>query len=163
MKRILKMLGKIIVYITIYLFSQICLAISTGIYYVARYHNTKTSETIQAMMIKNVYITTLVAAIMALIIYVLIFRNKDRDLWQRCEFKKIDLKSVSLIICATISISFMTCSFILITQNIKDIPFDFTHLRHYDYQDNAESFKIFGKKLKKEIIPSLLKDPDLII
>lgn len=37
---------------------------------------------------------------------------------------------------------------ILITQEIEKIPFDFTHLRHYQYSDNFESFNDFGNRLK---------------
>ena len=40
---------------------------------------------------------------------------------------------------------------ILLTQDIKNIPFDFTHLRHHDYKDNIESFEVFGKKLRQII------------
>ena len=36
---------------------------------------------------------------------------------------------------------------ILITQNLKDIPFDFRHLRHYEYQNNKQGLK----KLKEEL------------
>lgn len=40
---------------------------------------------------------------------------------------------------------------ILITQDVKDRPFDFSHLRHYQYADNADSFKSFGIELRKLI------------
>lgn len=40
---------------------------------------------------------------------------------------------------------------VLLTQNINNIPFDFTHLRHYEYKDNIESFEKFGIKLKSVI------------
>ena len=53
---------------------------------------------------------------------------------------------------------------ILITQDLKKIPFDFKHLRHYDYNDNAESFLRFSKRLK-EIVKELYKTyyPDIIL
>jgi hypothetical protein len=41
--------------------------------------------------------------------------------------------------------------FILITQNVSERPFDFAHLRHYEYQDNIEGFEKFGADLKKTI------------
>ena len=41
---------------------------------------------------------------------------------------------------------------VLITQEIDKIPFDFSHLRHYPYKDNAESFNSFGVELKEIII-----------
>lgn len=40
---------------------------------------------------------------------------------------------------------------ILITQDINNIPFDFAHLRHYEYADNAESFTSFGNKITEVI------------
>lgn len=42
---------------------------------------------------------------------------------------------------------------ILITQNLSDIPFDFGHLRHFEYQDNTDGFRKVSKKL-----PQVIKD-----
>jgi len=36
---------------------------------------------------------------------------------------------------------------ILITQDISQIPFDFTHLRHYEYKDNLDGFEKLSKEL----------------
>ena len=41
---------------------------------------------------------------------------------------------------------------ILITQDLKKIPFDFKHLRHFEYEDNAESFIKFKNRLKEVVI-----------
>lgn len=41
---------------------------------------------------------------------------------------------------------------ILITQDLKKIPFDFKHFRHFEYKDNAESFKNFNNRLKEVVI-----------
>lgn len=41
---------------------------------------------------------------------------------------------------------------ILITQDVDNIPFDFKHLRHYEYKDNIDSFKTFGIELKEVVI-----------
>lgn len=38
---------------------------------------------------------------------------------------------------------------ILITQDIDGIPFDFTHLRHHEYQDNTDGFRDFGRKVQE--------------
>lgn len=46
---------------------------------------------------------------------------------------------------------------ILITQDLNNIPFDFKHLRHHGYKDNAESFKTFSVKLK-EVVFELYKN-----
>ena len=41
--------------------------------------------------------------------------------------------------------------FILITQELDKIPFDFTHLRHYAYEDNADGLEKFSLQLKKSV------------
>lgn len=41
---------------------------------------------------------------------------------------------------------------ILISQDLNNIPFDFKHLRHYEYLDNIDSFKTFSVELKENII-----------
>ena len=46
--------------------------------------------------------------------------------------------------------------FILITQEIDKIPFDFTHLRHYKYEDNYTGKEIFSNQLKN-VIPKIYK------
>jgi hypothetical protein len=53
---------------------------------------------------------------------------------------------------------------ILITQDLKKIPFDFKHLRHYDYSDNEEGFEVFRKRLKGVIIELYKTNyPDIIL
>jgi hypothetical protein len=53
---------------------------------------------------------------------------------------------------------------ILITQDLKKIPFDFKHLRHHGYSDNEEGFEIFRKRLKDVIIELYKSDyPDIIL
>jgi nucleoside 2-deoxyribosyltransferase len=42
---------------------------------------------------------------------------------------------------------------ILITQDISQNPFDVSHLRHYSYKDNIDSFETFGNELQ-----SIIKD-----
>lgn len=42
---------------------------------------------------------------------------------------------------------------ILITQEINKIPFDFTHLRHYEYADNVDGFSNMKTKL-----PAIIKE-----
>jgi hypothetical protein len=46
---------------------------------------------------------------------------------------------------------------ILITQDMKTIPFDFSHLRHYEYADNSDGKELFGAELKR-IIPEIYKE-----
>jgi hypothetical protein len=40
---------------------------------------------------------------------------------------------------------------VLITQDIDQIPFDFTHLRHNEYADNADGFEKLAEELPKKI------------
>ncbi|MBN2347816.1 MAG: hypothetical protein JXJ22_03200 [Bacteroidales bacterium] len=46
---------------------------------------------------------------------------------------------------------------ILITQEIDKIPFDFTHLRHYEYEDNVTGQESFSNHLKS-VIPKMYKN-----
>lgn len=46
---------------------------------------------------------------------------------------------------------------ILITQDITQIPFDFTHLRHYTYTDNADGKDMFSERLRA-VIPEIYKE-----
>lgn len=46
---------------------------------------------------------------------------------------------------------------ILITQDLKTIPFDFAHLRHYEYKDNSDGKELFASELKR-IIPEIYKE-----
>lgn len=47
---------------------------------------------------------------------------------------------------------------ILITQNVKNIPFDFKHLRHHEYKDNADGQILFSNLLKTRIIPAVYQE-----
>ena len=46
---------------------------------------------------------------------------------------------------------------ILITQDVKNIPFDFTHLRHYEYKDHSDGKELFRDQLLN-IVPLIYKD-----
>lgn len=46
---------------------------------------------------------------------------------------------------------------ILITQNTKSIPFDFTHLRHFKYEDNSDGKEKFAKELRR-VIPEIYRE-----
>lgn len=51
---------------------------------------------------------------------------------------------------------------ILITQELSNFPFDFVHLRHHGYEDNADGLEKFSQ-LMTQIIPEIYKEyyPDL--
>jgi hypothetical protein len=40
---------------------------------------------------------------------------------------------------------------ILITQHLKGIPFDLTHMRHYGYEDNIDGFELLKTQLAKAV------------
>jgi len=46
---------------------------------------------------------------------------------------------------------------ILMTQDVSSIPFDFTHLRHYEYEDNSDGFREFSERLP-QIIRNIYKE-----
>jgi membrane protease YdiL (CAAX protease family) len=90
-----------------------------GIIIVSKYHNKLPQAQMKQLIMKNIMITTVGAAIISLIIYILLLRNKEENLWARCQFKKVSAKNGLLIFLTSIGTAMLSCSFIFLTQNIK--------------------------------------------
>ncbi|WP_434293837.1 lysostaphin resistance A-like protein [Clostridium botulinum] len=75
-------------------------------------YETKSLESIQESMMKNIYIITAISAAITFFIYLLVLKNKNENLWQRCNFKKITPSYIYYSILIAISISVFTCPII---------------------------------------------------
>jgi Predicted metal-dependent membrane protease len=112
---ILKSIG----YAGIYLLAQIAISFIYGIVYVAvnvnkfgsgNYNNI--ADTFQKDFLGQAYIIALIAAIITFGIYILMFRNKEENLFVRCRFKAFSLKAGISLIPLTIALSFFSISLV---------------------------------------------------
>ncbi|WP_238886746.1 CPBP family intramembrane glutamic endopeptidase [Clostridium sp. YIM B02551] len=112
---ILKSIG----YAGIYLIAQVAIAFIYGIVYVAvninkfgsgNYDNI--ADTFQKEFLGQAYIIALIAAIVTFGIYVLMFRNKEENLFVRCRFKAFNLKAGLSLIPLTIALSAFSVSLV---------------------------------------------------
>lgn len=118
MKKYLKMIGNILLYSVIYLVLQVCTSFIIMIVDIIKYRNIKTLAQIVNMVYEKTYILLIVSIVISLFIYYLILRKKDKNLWQRCGFRKVSLKNSVLIIIMALSTTFIASSFIYNTKNI---------------------------------------------
>lgn len=108
----LKMLSKIVLYFTVYIFTTfVCTFIFAIIYGIINI-NTVTQDQFNVSMLKNAFLITAAAAIMGFVIYVLIFRKKEINLFQRCSFRKISFKNSSLIVFASLGLALLSGSLV---------------------------------------------------
>ncbi|MDD7796373.1 CPBP family intramembrane glutamic endopeptidase [Clostridium sp. 'White wine YQ'] len=112
---ILKSIG----YAGIYLIAQVAIAFIYGIVYVAvnvnkfgsgNYNNI--ADNFQKEFLGQAYIIALIAAIVTFGIYVLMFRNKEENLFMRCRFKAFNLKAGLSLIPLTIALSAFSVSLV---------------------------------------------------
>ncbi|MBL4933583.1 CPBP family intramembrane glutamic endopeptidase [Clostridium paridis] len=110
---------KSIGYAGIYLIAQVAIAFIYGIVYVAvninkfgsgNYDNI--ADTFQKEFLGQAYIIALIAAIVTFGIYVLMFRNKEENLFVRCRFKAFNLKVGLSLIPLTIALSAFSVSLV---------------------------------------------------
>lgn len=116
--KILQMIGNILVYSLIYLMVQAASIVAYMIPILIKYYQVKTQEQLMNMVYSNVYTVVMVASIITLAIYYLMFRKKDINLFQICQIKKVSVINVILIIISALVLSFITSSFLDLTQNI---------------------------------------------
>jgi membrane protease YdiL (CAAX protease family) len=108
----LKMLGKIVLYFTVYIVTTfVCIFIYAIIYGIMNINNV-TETQFNESILKNTFSLTAAAAIMGFGIYVLLFRKKEINLFQRCSFKKISLKNSSLIIFSSLGLALLSGSLV---------------------------------------------------
>ena len=99
MKKYFTMTWNILKFVLIYLFFQLAAGILISFYYIIKYYNSNLpAEEVQFIITKNLYIPMAVASFFTLIIYILIFKNKEENLWQRCKFSIVDFNNTLMIV-----------------------------------------------------------------
>lgn len=111
MKKKLAMVGKIIGFILIYFAAQFIFSMIFSISYTVTHMGMEEAKLGEIIM-ENQYILSGGGAILTLIIFALILRGKEKNLWQKCNFKKLNrnefLKSMFLIL----ALNFFTLAFV---------------------------------------------------
>ncbi|QXM05138.1 CPBP family intramembrane glutamic endopeptidase [Crassaminicella indica] len=122
MKKYLKMVGNIFMYSIIYFVLQIAAIFAGSIFYAIKYAGKVPNEElvgkIQEGITQNTFIFVATAAIVTLVIYMLILRNKEENLWQRCKFEKLSVKQYIWIVLGLISLSFVSSNVVMSTQHL---------------------------------------------
>lgn len=101
-----------------------------GIYLVVKALSTGTFSKayIYSATTKYAVIITTIADIIALVIFILMFMKKEKNLINRCKFKKISIFNAIIIIVSSTGFAFLCSSLLYLTQNI---------LRDYDKVANS--------------------------
>lgn len=108
----LKMLGRVVLYFMIYIVNTIMCSFTYGIIYGVRNAGKVNQSELSALILKNQFLIAAVAGVMTLVIYVLMFRKKEVNLFQICKFKKISMKNSSIIILSSLGLAFFSCSLV---------------------------------------------------
>lgn len=108
----LKMLGKIVLYFTVYIFTTFVCTFTYALIYGIINFNDATEANFNTSLLKNAFLITAAAAIMCFGIYVLMFRKKETTLFQRCSFKKISFKNSSLIMFCSLGLALLSGSLV---------------------------------------------------
>lgn len=118
----LKMAGNALLYFAIYFLAQMISGLAVGVWIaiklIAKYGPIEYTKHVNEAISKYTFIIVVAGAVIAFIIFILMFKNKEENLFKRCRFDKIDRGAIANIIIAAIGISFLCGSFIAITQNI---------------------------------------------
>ncbi|MGH4137604.1 CPBP family intramembrane glutamic endopeptidase [Clostridium sp.] len=101
----LKMLGKIVLYFTVYILTTFVCTFTYSIIYGIINFNSVTNAQINESLVRDGFLLTAAAEIIGFGIYVLMFRKKEINLFQRCSFKKISLKNSSLIVLCSLGLA----------------------------------------------------------
>ena len=110
MKKFFKVTGNIFAYLFIYLGLQFRVAFISAIPVTLIYlgDTRRLTEALQNLT----FIVTTIAAVIAFLFYVLIFKDKEENLFQRCRFNKLKLRSSLYVLISAIGLSSLTCSFV---------------------------------------------------
>ncbi|MCB2291455.1 CPBP family intramembrane metalloprotease [Clostridium sp. CS001] len=113
----LKMLGRVILYFMIYIFTTFICSIAYGLIYSVMNVGKVNQSELTALILKNQFLVAAVAGVITLGIYVLMFRKKELNLFQLCKFRKLSLKNSSIIILSCIGLAFVSSSLVSLLIN----------------------------------------------
>lgn len=120
--RYLKMAGNILLYFIIYFATQLLTGFVFGAvavsFIIAKYGQANIGKYTARLANDYNYILAAVSAVVSFAFFILLFKNKEKNLFERCKFKKIKINSVVKIIMASVGIVFICAAFISLTQGI---------------------------------------------
>lgn len=117
MKKYLKMIGNVLLYLLIYFLLQGVFGLILGIAIVL-IKGASSEKVIQNTALKYTYVAVAGAAVLSVIIYFLMFKDKEEGFIERCKFKKVKSKDILNVVLLGLSLGSMSISFIYLTQNI---------------------------------------------
>ena len=122
MKSKLIVIRNILFFTLLYYVIQLLGGIAYVVYYsIVNFKSISTNEffmeNCSASMMAKIFDITLIAAVMTFGIYVLVLRNKEDNLWKRCNFKKINGKTTFKVILVTIGAAAFSGAIVVILQD----------------------------------------------
>ena len=106
------MLGNVVLYFVIYIISTVISSFTYALVYSIKNAGKVDQSQVNAMVLKNQFLIAAIGGIIALGIFVLMFRKKEMNLFQRCKFTKINLKNSSIIILSSLGLALFSCSLV---------------------------------------------------
>lgn len=98
MKKYFVMVINILKYVVIYFVMQILAGFATMTYYTIKYYNRNIDkEQLQLLINQSLYISVTFSALITLLIYILLFKNKEESLWGRCKFKTVNFNNALIV------------------------------------------------------------------
>ena len=104
----LRMLGNVILYFMIYIFTTLLCSLTYGTIYIVRNNGIVDATELNSLLLKDQFTIATLAAILTFVIYILMFRKKEMNLFQRCKFRKLGLKNYLIVILSSIGLSFFS-------------------------------------------------------
>lgn len=117
MKKYLSSIGKVLLYLLIYFVTQLIGGIAIGIYCGVAYGTTVSQAKLMEIIQSKVFYGATIGGGLSLIIYIAIYAGKEENLWKRCQFRKISLKTSWYTLLAAVGTAMMTCSFVYLMQS----------------------------------------------
>lgn len=110
----LKTAGNVIKYFFVYFLAQILVGFVFGIFLAIQGGGHVDSSVIS----KNTVLISTISDFVALLIFILMLKNKEENLMMRCKFNKAKISSIMLSILSAIGLMLVSSSFLYLTQNI---------------------------------------------
>ncbi|MDP4144903.1 MAG: type II CAAX endopeptidase family protein [Bacillota bacterium] len=118
MKKYFGMVGNIVIYFLVYLGLQMVMGAFAGIFITIKNLTSLNKVNIADAINKYAYVLVAFAAIGAFLIYILLLKNKEENLFQRCSFKKVKSTNILWIFIICITFSFFSISMIYVLTNV---------------------------------------------
>ncbi|MDS0528089.1 CPBP family intramembrane metalloprotease [Clostridium sp. SHJSY1] len=123
MKEYIKTFGKIIFFGGIYYSLQLFCGVLFSTFYFLTHRNIELKqlmEEAQKALLENIYILTAISALITVVIYYFILRNKQKNLWERCKVKRIHKSDLMIVGVIGVSVAIFSNSIVYLFSNKFD-------------------------------------------